>query len=396
MKKIVFKLDEIIYQLLSGKGDTSFDVIDVSSLKNKALKSLASKIINLCEQYKSCYKFIMDLSSGKLDTEPPRMNAFSTPFKQLHAELSHLTWQIQQIADGDYDQSVSFLGNFSDAINKMIVSLRGRETLLDELEKSYKMLEKQKAEITSSILYASMIQKATLPTKEYTDSIFPEYFIFNKPRDILSGDFYWFYNKDDCRIAAVADCTGHGVPGAIVSMMGISILSEIVRKMEILKADEILNKLRNKIIHMLNPIGSESIIQDGMDITLVVCHIKNREIDYAGANNPLYLIRNRQLIDVKANRMPIGVYTRENEPFTSTNFDYLPGDTIYMFSDGYVDQFGGENDTKFNRKNFKDLLLKISDCPMEEQSKIIEKTHLDWKGDQDQTDDILVLGIRLS
>jgi len=393
---IVLKLDHIIHQLLSGKGNTILDPIDIDSIEDEALKSLAHKIETLAGQYKSCYRFIVDLSSGRLDTESPRMNAFANPFKQLHAELKHLTWQIQQIADGDYEQRVSFSGDFSDAINKMIAALRGRKVILDELNESYKQLEIQKKDITESICYASIIQKSTLPAKEYVDSILPEYFIYNLPRDILSGDFYWFYHNSDGIIAAVADCTGHGIPGAIVSMLGISILAEIVRKMDILIADEILNKLRNKVIRLLNPVGCQSIIQDGMDISLVIFHTKNRKIEYAGANNPLYLIRDGQLIEIKANKMPIGVYVRKDEPFTAISFDYFPGDTFYLFSDGYVDQFGGEHDKKFTKKNFKELLLSINDYSMTEQAKILDQTHRDWKGMCPQLDDILVVGIRIT
>ena len=396
MSDIVYKLDKTIHQLLSGKDNMNFDSIDIDSIVDEGLKSLASKIETLAEQYKSCYKFIVDLSLGRLDTEPPRMNAFAAPFKQLHSELRHLTWQIQEIANGDYNQHVSFSGDFSEAINKMIIALRGRKVLLEELKESYKLLEKQKKEITESICYASIIQKSALPAKEYVDSILPEYFIYYVPRDILSGDFYWFFHKEDCIIAAVADCTGHGIPGAIVSMLGITMLAEVVRKMEKPKADKILNKLRNKVISLLNPVGCESIIQDGMDIALVIFHTKNRKVEYAGANNPLYLIRNGQLIEKKANNMPIGVYVRKDEQFTATSFDYFPGDAFYMFSDGYVDQFGGEHDTKFKKKKFKELLLTINDYSMAEQSKILDKTHRDWKGKQPQIDDILVVGIRLT
>jgi len=396
MNDIILKLDKIIIQLLSGNGNIKFDSIENDIIDNDALKSLAVNIENLARQYKNCYRFVMDLSAGKLDTETPRMNAFASPFKHLHSMLMHLTWQIQQIADGDYEQRVSFSGDFSDSINKMIVALRERKALVDELEKSHDLLERQKDDITESIRYASMIQKATLPTKEFIDSVFPEYFIYNIPREILSGDFYWLNQSDNCIIAAVADSTGHGVPGAIISMLGISILSDVVRKMETFKADEILNNLRNKIISQLNPTGSNSIIQDGMDIALVIFHTKKRIIEYAGANNPLYLVRDGQLIEKKANKMPIGIYISTNEPFTATSFDYLPGDTFYMFSDGYVDQFGGERDTKFKTQNFKKLLLKINGYSMAEQVKILDKTHNEWKGTRPQIDDILVVGIRLA
>ena len=263
------------------------------------------------------------------------------------------------------------------------------------LAKQNDLLAEQKQEITDSIRYASLIQTAALPTKEYSDSILPENFIYFRPRDIVSGDFYWMDRTDDYTIVAVADCTGHGVPGAIVSMLGISALMKITGKMKIPKADEILNELRQEIIRMLNPVGSTIARQDGMDIALVVIPAEGREIEYAGAYNSLYLVRDGQLIEKKADRMPIGLYVKMDQPFTANRFEYYQGDTIYMFTDGYSDQFGGVDDTKFKSKKFKDLLLSINDLPMEEQARIIDQTHLEWKGSRSQMDDILVVGFKL-
>jgi len=264
------------------------------------------------------------------------------------------------------------------------------------LEKQNVLLEKQKEEITDSIRYASLIQKAALPAKEFSDSILPEHFIYFKPRDIVSGDFYWMDHTDGYTIIAVADCTGHGVPGAIVSMLGISALTKVTGRMKVPKADEILNELRREIIHMLNPVGSANVRQDGMDIALVVISEKDRELEFAGAYNPLYLVRNGELVEKKADRMPVGIYVKQNQPFTPIRFAYLPGDTIYMFSDGYADQFGGDNTSKFKSKKFKSLLVDINSHNMEEQAHIIDKTHLDWRGERPQIDDVLVIGIRLS
>jgi len=257
-------------------------------------------------------------------------------------------------------------------------------------------LERQKEEITDSIRYASLIQKATLPAKDYTDIVLPEHFIHYRPRDIVSGDFYWIGNTDDHIIVAAADCTGHGVPGAIVSMLGISTLTKIVGRMQTPKADEILNELRDEIIHLLNPVGAADKRQDGMDIAMVVIDTKKREMEFAGAYNPLYLISDGQLIEKKANRMPIGLYVKIGELFTATRFNYQPGDTIYMFSDGYADQFGGAEGSKFKSKNFKDLLLDINGLSMEEQAQEIEKRHLEWRGEHPQIDDVLVIGIKLA
>jgi len=258
-----------------------------------------------------------------------------------------------------------------------------------------KMLERQKEEITDSIRYASLIQKATLPAKEYSESILPEHFIYYRPRDIVSGDFYWINSMNEYLIVAAADCTGHGVPGAIVSMLGISTLSKVASRMSTPKADIILNELRDEVIHLLNPAGSADQRQDGMDIALAIINTNKFEIEFAGAYNPLFLVRNGELIEKKANRMPVGLHLKQNELFTSTYFEYLNGDTIYMFSDGYADQFGGAEETKFLTKNFKKLLVEINKHPMKDQVDIIENTHLEWRKEIPQIDDILVVGIRL-
>jgi len=264
-------------------------------------------------------------------------------------------------------------------------------------QKANALLEKQQKEITESIRYASMIQKATLPSKKFVDIILPDHFIYYMPRDIVSGDFYWINWIDHHIIVAAADCTGHGVPGAFVSMLGISLLNKITAKMETLKADEILNELRNEVVLMLNPKGSIDSRRDGMDISLAIIDTETREIEFCGAYNSLYLVRDGQLIEKKANRMPVGLYDKlVFDPFTVTRFNYFNNDLIYMFSDGYSDQFGGKDGTKFKSKNFKELLLTNATKPLSEQMQIIEDTHLKWRGDIPQVDDILVMGIKLT
>ena len=257
------------------------------------------------------------------------------------------------------------------------------------------LLAKQQEEISESIRYASLIQNASLPSKEYVNTILPEHFIFFKPRDIVSGDFYWINTIGHFIIVAAADCTGHGVPGAIVSMLGISSLNKITYAMKKPKANDILNKMRKDVIGILNPKGSMELRHDGIDIALAIIDTAKKEIEFAGAYNPMYLIRNDQLLMIEADRMPVGLYIKDKVSFKSSRFHYEKNDVIYMFSDGYSDQFGGSKGKKFKTQNFKKLLLEISKKPMQEQLRAIEHELINWKGSHSQVDDILVFGIRL-
>jgi ligand-binding sensor domain-containing protein/serine phosphatase RsbU (regulator of sigma subunit) len=275
------------------------------------------------------------------------------------------------------------------------------------------MLQKQK--ITDSIQFASRIQSSLLPTKIKFERIFPNHFILYRPRDIVSGDFYWLTEKDDKIIIAAADCTGHGVPAAMLSMLGISFLNEIVNKLEIKHANEILNKLRQSFIESPNTKGDELDIFAGMSISLCVIDIKAKQLEFSGAYQPLYLLRKLigpptqisshendivltengeyQLFEIKANKMPIGNYIIDKS-FTNKEIQLRQGDTIYLFSDGYTDQFGEPLGKKFLSKRFKNEILRIQDKKMNEQLESLNKTHDKWRGNLDQLDDILVIGIR--
>ena len=267
-----------------------------------------------------------------------------------------------------------------------------------ELKKAYEEVEIKNTEILDSITYAKSIQIALLPSDDYIKEVLPERFILFKPRDIVSGDFYWINKVDENIIVAAADCTGHGVPGAFMSMLGISFLNEIVNKNKTIQPDLILNELRNMVINSLNK--SENQIKDGMDIALIRINIKTLELEYAGAYNPLLIFRKNpgneeiELIEFKANRMPVGKYFTEEEPFTNNQFQIQKDDTIYMFSDGYQDQFGGEKGFKFKTKRFKELLMDIHKKTMLEQKVILEQTLKSWQGKYLQVDDIIVIGLR--
>ncbi len=253
----------------------------------------------------------------------------------------------------------------------------------------------QKKNITDSIYYARRIQKALLPSDEYTNEILPEHFILFRPRDIVSGDYYWMKKKNGKTIVVAADCTGHGVPGAFMSMLGVAFLNEITNRKDINEAHQILNSLREHVIKSLHQTGKEGESKDGMDIALCVIDEDRKKLQFAGAYNPLYLIRNDELIQIKADRMPIGFYFKEGIEFQSNEVELEKDDNLYIFSDGFADQFGGETGRKFMAKKFKELLVDINQKPMSEQHDILDTTVDNWRGDIEQIDDILVIGLRI-
>jgi serine phosphatase RsbU (regulator of sigma subunit) len=256
-------------------------------------------------------------------------------------------------------------------------------------------IEEKNKEITDSIHYASKIQSAILPPTDYAESILSDFFILYMPRDIVSGDFYWLNNEKNRLITVAADCTGHGVPGAFMSMLGVAFLNEIVRKNDQTRADEILNQLRTSIIKSLRQTGKEGENKDGMDIALCVYDLENMKLQFSGANNPLFLIRNEELIVFKADKMPIGIHSRAEEAFTLHEIDLIKGDIFYTFSDGYVDQFGGPEGKKFLSKQFREFLLTIHKEEMKKQEQLLKEKILDWMKKTFQVDDIMVMGIKI-
>ena len=283
----------------------------------------------------------------------------------------------------------------------------------EELEAKNTLITNQKQEITDSILYAKRIQTAILPEGDYIQELLPERFILFKPRDIVSGDFYWLkeIKSADTVVCTAADCTGHGVPGAFMSMLGVAFLNEIIARPGIKTTGEVLNQLRESVITSLHQTGREGEAKDGMDISFVAINYKTNKVQYSGANNPLYIIRENSkseiicdkkivdkthtLYEIKGDKMPIGIYGAEMKGFKTIEIQLEKGDIIYLFSDGYADQFGGPKGKKFKYKPFKQLLLDSCTKPMEEQSKILNTSIENWKGDLEQIDDIILIGIKL-
>ncbi|MES2138127.1 MAG: tetratricopeptide repeat protein [Bacteroidota bacterium] len=257
-------------------------------------------------------------------------------------------------------------------------------------------ISQKNKEITESISYAKRIQSSFLTSERYISQRLSDYFILYQPRNIVSGDFYWLMEKDNNLYVCTADCTGHGIPGAFMSLISMGILNEIIYSKSHLKhTDEILNELRRIIILAVNPEGAAEEGKDGMDTVLCRFDLKKMELEYSAANNSFYVIRNGELLVFKPDKMPVGKHIGLEKSFTRTVVPLEKGDCIYTFSDGYVDQFGGPKGKKFQSKQLKELFLANCHKPMYMQKEILNKQLQQWKGNCEQVDDILVIGIRV-
>ena len=277
--------------------------------------------------------------------------------------------------------------------DNIIVDTPLDRVLKERLDKQNNEISRQKKALDDSIRYASKIQKAIIPSKEAFRKEIPDSFVLFQPKDIVSGDFYWVKTKDRKKIVVAADCTGHGVPGAFISLLGISFLNEIVSHyMRTLRANRILNELREHIMKALNQTGEEMEQRDGMDIALYILDYEEEILQFSGANNPLYLIRDKNLIELKADRMPIGVNAGQEDSFTNHVVKLKNNDSIYIFTDGYADQFGGSEGKKYKYPKFRNLLIDIQKLPINKQEDALWNEFVNWKNKYDQVDDVLIVG----
>jgi serine phosphatase RsbU (regulator of sigma subunit)/ligand-binding sensor domain-containing protein len=266
----------------------------------------------------------------------------------------------------------------------------------DEIRLQKDMIQEKNKELTDSIFYAQRIQQSILPDELQIRKGLDHYFILFKPKDIVSGDFYWYSKQNDSVLWAVVDCTGHGVPGGFMSMLGSGLLNQIVNEELRLQPDEILNHLRDRVITALKQTGAYGESKDGMDITL--CHYtpSSRHLQFAGAHNSLYIIRNGEMIELNGNKQPIGIHIGDKKNFTLHERELKSGDSIFMSSDGYADQFGGPKGKKFKSSNFEKLLVKISTQDTVSQKTELETAFNSWKEGYEQLDDVCVFGIKIS
>ena len=303
---------------------------------------------------------------------------------------------------------VTLISNLTSAL-KVLKSFKAIETQEKEIAKrdqwiqsqienerlQKEIISKKNQEIMADIRYASRIQQAILPNLEFMNKNMKDYFILHQPKSHVGGDFYWVWCKEDIKVIAVGDCTGHGISGALMHMLGAVYLNEIVSNNSFTNASDIINKLRDYIMRSLKQTGESGEAQDGLDIALCVIDDKNKKLQFAGANNPLYIIRNKELIEIRGDRMPVGIHINFDKPFTNHEVNLESSDSLYLFSDGYADQFGGPKGKKFRYKQFKELLISNSHYPMNIQKEILNNVHDKWRGSLDQIDDILVFGLKI-
>ena len=325
--------------------------------------------------------------------------------------IKKLLNKVNRITNGHFNERAEVIGNneiatLSQKFNSMIEEL---ESYYNELEQKVKdrtaevvqqkeVIEKKNKHITDSIRYAKRIQNAILPTDNYVKKLLPNSFILYRPKDIVSGDFYWMTKKEDLVIFAAVDCTGHGVPGAFMSIVGNNQLNYAIEIKKARNANTILDSLNEGVVETLREKGSESAnaVKDGMDLALCIIDFKNLKLQFAGANNPLCLVRDNEMIQIKGNKQPIGSnYGKELPKFTNHEMDLQKGDVLYIFSDGYPDQFGGHDGRKFMVKKFRELLLQIHHNPIEEQEKILDDRLEEWRGKEEQVDDIIIIGVKI-
>ncbi len=346
----------------------------------------------------------MNLSNDEIGEMSAALNSMVEGYRQT-TEFSN------QVGSGNFDYDYQPLSNedvLGHALLKMRDDLAENERILeqkvverteevvrqrDEIERQRLKVEELYKDVTDSIRYAKRLQDSILPPERYIKELLPQSFVLFKPKDIVSGDFYWFEKTQNKVLFAAVDCTGHGVPGAFMSLVGANALNQAVREHQLATPSTILDDLNKLSSDSLNKHSEENSVRDGMDLAMCAIDKENRTLEYAGANNPLYIIRNNEIMVTKADKFAIGSMT--GEKYTNHTIQLEEGDTIYVFSDGYADQFGGEKGKKFMYKKFRELLKSIKDLPMTEQKTILDNEIEAWKGSYEQIDDILVIGVKI-
>jgi phosphoserine phosphatase RsbU/P len=422
-KTIKGEIFDYDYIYMDRKNSTLYkgSVIKVVADRTKEVHMLRNELIKLFAIFTIAIVIVVILLYRKT-------RVITNPIKSLVASVNRIT-------NGHFNERVEILGNneiatLSEQFNQMIEELESlyndleqkvrdrtaeimqqkeeietqrdaieeqKDMLLDvnkTLESANKEISAQKKQVTDSIIYSKRIQTAILPANEQVKKLFPQSFILYRPKDIVSGDFYWVAEVDNFKMIAAVDCTGHGVPGAFMSILGYNNLNHAVNYKGARMAGDVLRELNHAVIDTLSQ--QEEDIRDGMDVAICCFDVANNKLYYAGANNPLIMVRNNEIFQYEPTKAPIG----KNDEFSAGEFqnneiDMQPGDIYYIFSDGYADQFGGTENKKFLKRRLKALLHDISGLPMEEQKKRLGANFDEWKGRYEQVDDIMIIGVQV-
>jgi serine phosphatase RsbU (regulator of sigma subunit) len=354
---------------------------------------------------------LLEMAKGILPTEhiadrEDEIGEMSNALNLLVDGMKRTTAFAHETGAGNFDadyQPLSDQDNLGLALLRMRNDLAENERLLEQkvVERTEEVV-RQKEQIahlyeavTDSIKYAKRIQNSILPPDHLVKKHLPESFILYKPKDIVSGDFYWMEHHKGKTFVAAVDCTGHGVPGALMSIVGFNIIAQSVNEHSVGNASEIIDELNMNVSKMLRQGDEGKNSKDGMDVALCIFDHANRKLQYAGAYNPLYIIRGDEIIEIKADKFPIGYYIEDpTRKYTNHVIDIQDGDIFYIFSDGYCDQFGGPNGKKYMYKQFREVLLSLKNTPIEDQRIVLDNNIEKWRGDIEQLDDILVIGFR--
>lgn len=375
----------------------------------------ARSIVNPVQQLK---KMLLSMGLGvlpkeRIDYRTDEIGEMGGALNSLIESMESTTEFAKQTGSGNFDATYKPLSD-QDSLGLALVKMRDdlaeNERFLEqkvierteevvrqkeEIENKNGELEILYKQVTDSIHYAKRIQEAILPPQALFDQLLPNSFVLYKPKDIVSGDFYWLDKKGESVYFAAVDCTGHGVPGAFMSIVGSNLLKDAVNNTDLYAPAEIMDKLNEGVASTLHVGITEKQTKDGMDMTLCAIDYKSMKLQFAAAFNPLYIVRDGELLQYKADKFPVGAFVGEKRKFSNNTLDLKKGDMVYIFSDGYADQFGGPKGKKFMAGNFRSLLLEVSKLPSEQQRQRLNETIEDWRGELEQVDDVLIIGVKI-
>jgi serine phosphatase RsbU (regulator of sigma subunit)/HAMP domain-containing protein len=349
--------------------------VHLTKAGNDEIGDMANAVHRLISNFEKTKEFSLNVGSGN----------FNVPFAPLseHDELGKALIRMR-------DDLASYRNEMEEKVATQTLEIRQQK---DEVEIQRNRITEIYQDLQSSIDYAQRLQETILPNDQLVRDMFPDSFVYFKPKATVSGDFYWFKQKGEKKMFAAADCTGHGVPGAFMSLVGHNVLNQASKVYN--QPASILNTANRLASEIMRSNDGEHFMKDGMDIALCVLDTHAMKIEFSGAHNPVYIIRNGKLTEIEADPFSIGTYVNGEKEFSNRDFHIEKGDCIYLFSDGYADQFGGPRGKKFMRRQFRELLLSISSLSMEEQKLRIAEAQEAWRGGLEQIDDILVIGVRV-